>query len=282
MGVAHAPGSNALDYTQITFEKRGRAGLITLNRPEKLNAWTPTMSAEMHDAMEQCRDDREVAAIIVTGAGRAFCSGADIREVFQANAEAQDKGDTRATPRLTVNWVEYVQNYPKPTIAAINGAAVGIGVTMILPFDIRIASTAARIGMFFVRMGLVPELGSSAILPQMVGSARALEWCLTGRMIPADEALAATLVTEVTEPGVLLDRALATAGQLAGNSAMSMTLIRKLLRENGTSSDIAAVMASEGAAIRAAYSSWEHREAIAAFMEKREADYTRQEPTRVE
>jgi enoyl-CoA hydratase/carnithine racemase len=270
-----------MEFEQILFEKRGHVGLITLNRPEKLNAWTPQMMGEMRQAIDASIADREVAAIVVTGAGRAFCAGADIGAVFKKNAEAADAGSSdRATDGVGAgNWVSYLQNLPKPTIAAINGTAVGIGITQILPMDIRIASSDAKIGMFFVRMGLVPELASSALLPQMIGSARALEWCLSGRLVAADEARAAGLVAEVVAPDQLLDRALALGEQFAGQSALSMTLIRKLVREGTNASDYDAVGKQEGQALEQAYASWEHREAIAAFMEKRAADFTKQEPT---
>jgi len=271
-------------YDQITFEQRGRVGLITLNRPEKLNAWTPHMSDEMRQAMDAVVDNREVGAIVVTGAGRAFCAGADIAEVFKPQADARASGERperQPEAATSVNWVEYIQNYPKPTIAAINGAAVGIGITLALPFDIRLASPEARIGMFFVRMGLVPELASSAILPQMVGSARALEWCMTGRMIPADEAQSAGMVAEVVPGDQLVSRALELGEQLSNNSALSMTLIRKLLREHANASDVQAVMRAEGRALDQAYSSWEHREAISAFLEKRTPDFQKDAPTRI-
>jgi 2-(1,2-epoxy-1,2-dihydrophenyl)acetyl-CoA isomerase len=266
-----------MDYEQITYEQRGRVGLVTLNRPEKLNAWTDRMMREMRHAMDGACAEPTVGAIVVTGAGRAFCAGADI-STFRAAAEAQDEGKSRGDSDATApgtNWVSYLQELSKPTIAAVNGVAVGIGVTQILPMDIRIAADSARFGMFFVKMGLVPELASSALLPQMVGSARALEWCLTGRLIPAEEACSAGLVAEVVPAAGLLDRALALGEALASNAAPSMVLIRRLLRENANKDDVVAVMRSEGEALNVAYSSWEHREAIAAFFEKRPADFSK-------
>lgn len=271
-------------FEQILFEKRGRVGLITLNRPEKLNAWTPKMMAQMRQAMDDCVADRNIAAIVVTGAGRAFCAGADVSAVFKAQADAADKGDQQQEQQQSdqppaTNWVSYIHNLPKPTIAAINGTAVGIGITQILPFDIRIASTEAKIGMFFVRMGLVPELASSALLPQMIGASRALEWCMTGRLVDAQEAHQAGLVSEVVEPDKLVDRAIELGEHFGGLSALSMALIRKLVREGVNASDYEAVMRAEGEALQQAYASWEHREAISAFLEKRPADFTKQEPT---
>jgi 2-(1,2-epoxy-1,2-dihydrophenyl)acetyl-CoA isomerase len=261
-----------MGYEQILFEQRGSVGLITLNRPEKLNAWTSHMMVEMRSAIDHCMAEPSIAAVVVTGAGRAFCAGADIGGEFQARAEKRERGEADREPEAATgenDWVTYLRNLPKPTIAAINGTAVGIGVTQVLPMDIRIASDQARFGMFFVRMGLVPELASSALLPQMIGSARALEWCLTGRLVPAAEAREAGLISEVVPGDKLLDRALELGELLANNSAPSMVMIRELLRDNGTQSDTKLAMRREGEALQKAYASPEHKEAIAAFFEKR-------------
>ncbi|MEO8539493.1 MAG: enoyl-CoA hydratase-related protein [bacterium] len=272
-----------MSYEQILVEKRGRVSLLTLNRPEKLNAWTPKMMSELTAAMRAACEDDSVGAIVVTGAGRAFCAGADVDAVFRANSDARDSGAAPAPasdePPPT-NWVAFLRSLPKPTIAAVNGTAVGIGVTQVLPMDIRIASEDARFGMFFVRMGLVPELASSALLPQMVGQARALEWCLSGRMIPAAEAASAGLVTEVVAKENLVDRAIEMGEQLCGQSAFAMTKIRQLIHQNTNESDLNLVMRREGEALGEAYRSWEHKEAIEAFLTKRPADFQKQAPTR--
>jgi len=164
----------------------------------------------------------------------------------------------------------------------VNGTAVGIGVTQILPADIRIAAEDAKFGMFFVKMGLVPELASSALLPQMVGQARALEWCLTGRMISAAEARDAGLVSEVVPNERLLDRAVELGEQLAAQSSFAMTKIRQLLVDNTNETSVETAMRREGEALSAAYRSWEHKEAIDAFLGKRAPDFQKQPPTRVE
>ena len=215
--------------------------------------------------------------------GTETTAGADIDAVFRANSEQRDSGteNTDAQAAGSGNWVSFLRSLPKPTIAAVNGAAVGIGVTQILPMDIRIAAEEARFGMFFVRMGLVPELASSALLPQMVGQARALEWCLTGRMISAAEARDAGLVSEVVPADQLVDRAVALGEQLCGLSAFAMTKIRQLIVANTNESDVASAMRAEGTALAAAYASWEHKEAIEAFLTKRPADFQKQAPTPV-
>ena len=272
-----------MSYETITVEQRGRVALLTLNRPEKLNAWTPGMMVELRRAMEAAAADTGVGAIVVTGAGRAFCAGADIDAVFKSNVEAReaDQPENTATAN-SGDWVSFLHSFPKPTIAAVNGAAVGIGVTQILPMDIRIASEQARFGMFFVKMGLVPELASSALLPQMVGQARAIEWCLTGRLIPAAEAREAGMISEVVAPGRLVDRAVELGEQLSGQSAFAMAKIRQLIIANTNANDTGAVQRAEGIALGAAYRSWEHKEAIEAFLTKRPADFTKQAGTPID
>lgn len=275
-----------LTYEQILVEKRGRVALLTLNRPEKLNAWTPRMMVELTAAMREAAADIGVGAIVVTGAGRGFCAGADVDAVFRANSEARDAAEdapaTDDSDSTATDWVTFLRSLPKPTIAAVNGAAVGIGVTQILPMDIRIAGANARFGMFFVRMGLVPELASSALLPQMVGQARALEWCISGRMIDATEAKEAGLISEIVEDGRLVARAVELGEKLAGQSAFAMTKIRQLIVQNTSEMDLTRAMRREGEALGAAYRSWEHKEAIEAFLTKRPADFQKQSPTPVD
>ena len=265
-----------MSFEQITFEKQGRAGIITLNRPERLNAWTPKMMVEMRQAIDECVADRQIAAAVVTGAGRAFCAGADVGDVFAKRAEqAPGHENDAARDAGSADWVTYLRTLPKPTIAAVNGTAVGIGVTQILPMDIRIASENAKFGMFFVKMGLVPELASSALLPQMVGTSRAIEWCLTARLVPASEAREAGLVSDVVAPEKLLDRALELVDMIAKNPAPALAMTRRLIVDNVHNDNVPAVQRSEGEALAKAYQTWEHKEAIAAFLGKRDPDFTK-------
>jgi len=266
-----------MSYEQILYEQRGRVGLITMNRPDKLNAWTAQMQAEMRDVIDRVVADRSVGAIVLAGAGRAFCAGADI-SVFRAGIDSGNARSQTAAPGAAagaVNWVDYCRQAPLPLIAAIQGAAVGIGITQVLPFDIRIAADNARIGMFFVRMGLVPELASSHLLAQLAGTGRALEWCLTGRMIEAAEARESGLVTEVVPLDRLLDRALELGEGLAGQARESMAKIKGLINANAVESDINVVMRREAVALAEAYTSAEHREAVTAFFEKRQPNFAR-------
>ena len=199
-------------YEQIKYEVAEQILTITLNRPDKLNAFTATMQREMIDAFDRADRDDDIRAIIVTGAGRAFCAGADL----SAGADTFDR-DSRRGPvkRLADGHVDYsdpqvrdgggqvtlrIFKCLKPVIAAVNGPAVGIGVTMQLAMDIRIASDAARFGFVFSQRGIVPEAASSWFLPRIVGISQALEWCFTGRVFPAQEALAGRLVSKVVPP----------------------------------------------------------------------------------
>jgi enoyl-CoA hydratase/carnithine racemase len=235
------------------------------------------MMVEMRQAIDECVADPQVAAVVVTGAGRAFCAGADVADVFQKNADQRETGgEPRAAQESGAgDWVTYLRTLPKPTIAAVNGTAVGIGVTQVLPMDIRIASENAKFGMFFVRMGLVPELASSALLPQMVGISRAIEWCMTARLIPAAEAKDAGLVSDVVAQDALLDRAFELVDMLAKNPAPALAATRKLLIDNSHAEDTRDVQKAEGAALERLYQTWEHKEAIAAFLQKRDPDYTK-------
>lgn len=262
-----------MEYEQILFETRGQVGLITLNRPERLNAWTEVMYGELADAIRRSVADPAIGAIVLTGAGRAFCAGADI-SAFKAAIDASTTRGSGAAEGPG-NWVSFCQGVPKPLIAAINGVAVGVGITQILPFDIRIASENARIGMFFVKMGLVPELASSQLLSQLAGTGRALEWCLTGRMIEAAEARESGLVSEVVAPDKLLDRALELGTQLAAQPREAMASIKRLIIENAAEGNLDNVLQRENVALAAARASADHREAVTAFLEKRAPNFAR-------
>lgn len=220
-----------MDYSTILYELEENILTITLNRPDKLNAFTRDMMAEMIGAFDRADADDEVRAIIVTGAGRGFCAGADLSEggdTFNADArEDRESGLHRdGGGRLTLRIFEC----KKPVIAAINGPAVGIGATMLLPMDIRLCSSEAKIGFVFSRRGIVPEACSSYFLPRVVGISQALEWCYSGRVFPADEAKSGGLVRSVHSPDELLVAARKIAREIADNtSAVSVALIRQML-----------------------------------------------------
>ena len=261
-----------MDYEPIRVERRDGVSLVTLDRPDRLNAWTPKMSVELAHAVAAANADSEIGAIALTGAGRGFCAGADMDATFGTRLAGRDPGDDTAEgqgglPR-GLDWVALVR-HSKPLVAAVNGAAVGIGLTMILPFDVIVASEAARFGMFFIRMGLVPELASTHFLVQRMGFGRASEMCLSGRLYSAAEAYAAGLVDRLVPADQLLPQSLALAREIGANPGPQLRMIKELLTRNGSATDLADVQRSETALLRECWKTPEHREAVAAFIEKR-------------
>ena len=220
-----------MDYKEILYDVADGILTLTLHRPERLNAFTARMCIELLDAMDRADADDSVRIIIFTGAGKGYCAGADLGSGGDTFDSERHHGEEIEEHRdggglLTLR----LYDAKKPLIAAVNGAAVGIGVTMTLPMDVRIASTSARFGFVFARRGIVLEAASSWFLPRVVGMSRAAEWVYTGRVFPAEEALAAGLVSRVVAPEELLSTARAIAREIADNtSAMSVALSRQLL-----------------------------------------------------
>ena len=216
----------------ISCEIDGALLIVTLNRPDKLNAYTGQMGAELTDAFARADNDDGIRAVIVTGAGRAFCAGADVSGGAASfdTSGAHGAGVFAAPKSGGSRFVEAIFNCRKPSIAAINGAAVGVGITMTLPMDVRIAAKGAKIGFIFARRGLVPEAGSAWFLPKLVGLPQALRWSLTGRVFDADEAMRGGLVSEVVAPEALLARAKEIAHEMTEEtSPVAVALTRQLL-----------------------------------------------------
>ena len=265
----------AVTFSEIIYEVADRVLTITLNRPEKLNAFTATMMHELIAAFDQADADDDVRVIVVTGAGRAFCAGADLgrgRATFDGGrAEKSLDGMRDGGGRTTLRIFES----KKPVIAAINGPAVGVGVTMTLPMDIRLVSTAAKIGFVFARRGIVPEACSSWFLPRVVGISKAAEWTFTGRIFGAQEALDGRLVRSVHEPDALLPAAYALAREIADNtSAVSVTLTRQMLwRMLGADHPMEAHKV-DSRMINALGKSADAYEGVASFLEKRPPNFT--------
>jgi enoyl-CoA hydratase/carnithine racemase len=262
-------------FEQITTELADRVLTVTLNRPERLNAWTAVMGRELIEAFDRADADDEVRAIVVTGAGRAYCAGADLAaggETF-AKREASD-GDS--VPRdnggqFTLRAFSSL----KPVIAAINGPAVGVGATMTLPMDIRLAAEGARIGFVFTRRGIVPEACSSWFLPRLVGISRAMEWVATGRIFSAQEALEGGLVRSTHQADELLEAAHAIGREIAENTApVSVALARQMLwRLLGAGHPMLAHRAdSRGMLFRG--QSADAFEGVSSFLEKRPAEFS--------
>lgn len=264
------------DYQTILYERRGRVGVITLNRPEKLNAWNPRMEGEFIDAVSSASSDREVGALVVTGAGRAFCAGGDIS---RWSADLASKEERRPeSPLLQRDGspeVPIVLRRGKPIIAAINGPAIGIGLTMPLACDIRIASERATFSVRFVKVGLTPECGSSRYLPAVAGIDNALYLALTGRIIDAAEAKERGLVDRVVPHEKLMDEAMALAGEIAANPGDAVWAAKRLIHENAAEGDLRRVVTQEGHTLREMRVLPDHAEAVRAFMEKREPRFNR-------
>jgi enoyl-CoA hydratase/carnithine racemase len=224
------------DFREIRYDVAGGTATITLNRPDRLNAFTRTMAGELVAAFDLTDADDAVRVVLLTGAGRGFCAGADLaagRATFagRGEADAGAGGTIAGVPRDGGGIVSLrVAASRKPVIVAVNGPAVGVGATMTLPADIRIAADSAKFGFVFARRGLVPEAASSWFLPRVVGISQAMEWVATGRVFDAAEALAGRLVSRVVPAAELMPVARALAGEIAANtSAVSVTLSRRML-----------------------------------------------------
>lgn len=251
----------------VLYERRGRVGLITLNRPERLNAWSQEMAQLVRQHIEDCNNDPAVGAIVLTGAGRGFCSGADLRR-DRTGDDAQQR-----RPRGSDEPHVLLMQRSKPLIAAINGAAVGVGFTLTLCCDFRIASENARVSMRFVRIGLTPELGSTFLLPQIAGLANAAEMILTGRIFDAQEALRLGAVNRVVPPDQLLDTAIALADEIAFNPSSHVRWAKKMLYSNAANDNMSSVLATEDEIFVQAARSDAFAEAGRAFAEKRDPEF---------
>ena len=261
-------------YETILYEPHGRVLLITLNRPEKLNAWNARMESEFIDALETASADRAVHAIVVSGAGRAFCAGGDI-SAWSQDLSSGDK-HRRPSPLLARDGspeVPITLARSKPVIAAINGHAVGIGLTVTLACDIRVASERAQFSARFVKVGLTPECGSTRYLPLVAGVGNALYMALTGRIIDAAEAKERGIVDRVVPHESLMEEALALAEEIASNPPSAVWFAKRLIHENANESDLRRVVTAEGFAIREARGLPDHAEAVRAFVEKRPPNF---------
>jgi 2-(1,2-epoxy-1,2-dihydrophenyl)acetyl-CoA isomerase len=235
-------------YQTIEYAVAERIATITLNRPEKRNAYTPQMGEEIVAAFHAAREDADVRAVILTGAGQGFCAGVDL-DALKSMQAAQSAGQAvkLGEEAFVRSFPLELLSYPKPVIAAINGAAVGVGVTMILPCDIRIASDRAKLGLTFTKLGILPGLGSTHLLPRIVGLGRAQELVLTARLIEAPEALALGLVSRVVVGDELLAAAREIAAQTIACDPDALAVAKRALHA-GADLDMAAAMENERAA----------------------------------
>jgi enoyl-CoA hydratase/carnithine racemase len=265
-------------YQTILYDLADGVLTITLNRPEKLNAFNRAMGTEVIDAVHRADEDDAVRAIIFTGAGRAFCSGADLSRGADSFTRLERDPQPADTPPTADSGGEVSLAFydcKKPLIAAVNGAAVGIGVTMTLPMDFRLASVNARFGFVFTRRGIVPEACSSWFLPRVVGIAQAAEWMITGRVFSAEEALRGRLVSQVLEADALLPAARALAREIVEHtSAVSVALTRQMLWKMLAAAHPREAHAIESQGVYHMGRSADCREGVVSFLEKRPAKFT--------
>jgi enoyl-CoA hydratase/carnithine racemase len=267
-----------MDFSDIIYDKADRIATVTMNRPDKMNAWTGRMGIEMRHAMLDADRDDNIGAIIVTGAGRAYCAGADmggLSEISQGRATAGAAvaashddlpKNARADYRTAYSWVMSLR---KPVIGAINGACVGMGFTLSLYQDIRIASDKARMGLIFTQRGLAIEHGSSWMLPRIIGATRAMELAITGRLIDAQEALAIGLVNRVVPHDKLMETAREVASHIATKcSPLGVAQAKKLVWEH-LFTDLATAIKEDDAVVQTMTRSEDFAEGVKAFIEKR-------------
>jgi enoyl-CoA hydratase/carnithine racemase len=268
-----APASDVHSLETIQVDKSEGIMTLTLNRPDRLNAFNMQMARDWLAVLDDIDADDDVRAVIVTGAGRGFCAGADLSAGGATFDSAHVKSEGASEHRdegglLTLR----IYRCLKPIIAAVNGPAVGVGVTSILPMDIRLASTKARFGFVFARRGVVPEACSSWFLPRVVGINRAMEWVATGRVFEAEEALRGGLVSELLEPDALLPRARELALEIAHNtSGVSVALARQMMWQMLGASHPIEAHRLDSKAMNYMGARADSREGVTSFLEKRPA-----------
>jgi enoyl-CoA hydratase/carnithine racemase len=269
----------------VTYDVECATATIVLDRPHRRNAFTVRMRHEICDAIDRACADDDVRVIVITGAGRDFCVGADISGGTHALSEdgrpiEDPTGDTQVRANEGGRVALHLYRSTKPVVAAINGPAVGAGITMMLPADLRIASSDARFGFPFVRLGLVPEACSSWFLPRLVGIDQALDWCLTGRIFDAREALAAGLVSQVVPPDELMAAVRERAAALTGaTSAMAVSVARTMMWRMLAAPDPETAHEVDSLASHWIRTTPDAREGVTAFVEKRAPDFTLRVPS---
>ena len=218
-----------MEFKTITYEKKDGFAILSLNRPDSLNALNEDMKEDLKRALSMSASDEEIRVVVLTGVGRYFCAGADLTRFKKDYEHFEDTGEPSDFYDIALS--RSFVFFPKPLIAAVNGPAVGVGMTMVMACDIRLASESASFSCPFVRIGLTPEFGSSYHLPRLVGYARAVEWVLTGRSIKAQEAFSTGLVNQLVPPEALLDEALKMAQGIASLPREAVEAARRLLRD---------------------------------------------------
>ncbi|HEY90686.1 MAG TPA: hypothetical protein G4O07_02525 [Dehalococcoidia bacterium] len=255
------------------YEKTNGVATLTLNRPDKLNALGGRLGIELEQTLEEANADTEVNVLVITGAGRGFCSGADLSSLGSTSDQV-GRGLVSKSPAAggIRSFALQLQNFEKPTIAAVNGPAVGAGLSLALACDIRIASDRARFAQIFIKRGLVPDTGSSYFLPRVVGMERACEMVFTGDILDARRALEYGLVSRVVPHDDLMSEVNVLAGKIAAGPAIAMKLAKRSLYR-GEVTDLASALEFEGYMQGICFGTEDFKEGIAAFLEKREPDF---------
>lgn len=262
------------DYHTIVYETRGPIALLTLNRPEQLNSVSVAMIRELVDAIHRADADDKVRAVVVTGAGRAFCAGADLSKADDTFVVDKYEGGFDAERDGARAVALAIYDSPKPFVAAINGSAVGFGLSMTLPMDIRLCADNAKLGFVFSRRGMILDAAGTWFLPRIVGHSWAAEWAYSGRMFTPAEAQRAGLVRDVLPATEVLDAALAIAGEIAAASPVSVAFTKALLWRVSAEPTPHRTLDLDSAALRELGAKPDCAEGVRAFLERREPNFT--------
>lgn len=254
-----------MDYKTISIETKGKVGFLHLNRPEVLNALSDEMSEELIHFMRRAAEDDRLRVLIMTGKGKAFCAGGDLNMFKRAYEDYRREGRDSGFGRADLPKV--FTDFPKPLIAAINGAAVGFGLTVSLTCDIRLASTEATFSCAFVRVGVTPEFGSSYFLPRLIGYGRAAELAFTAKMFGAEDAARMGLINRIVTPELLLSEAEALANEIAGMPPEAVKMTKRILR-HGCQSTLEQVLPYEGLVFQHCARTQEHYEAVCSILDR--------------
>jgi enoyl-CoA hydratase/carnithine racemase len=265
------------NYSTLVVEQEGPILWVRINRPEAMNAYTATMGAELAAAFDHADGEDSIRVVILSALGRVFCAGADVSAgagSFDTESGEGAKNFGARSEGRNANFIAAIMNCRKPSIVAFNGSAAGVGLTLTLPCDIRIAADNAKFGCVFTRRGLVPEAGSAWFLPQIVGLSQALKWCLTGALVPASEALEKGLLAETCPAEQLDDRARELAMEIATNtSPVAIALTRRLLWRFSTDADPSGALSVDAPLNIALGKGADVHEGVSAFLEKRAPNF---------
>lgn len=260
-----------MQYSTILYEKNGQVALVTLNRPEKFNASTDVMYEELLDCFEKVDGDADVLVMIITGAGKAFCAGADLKDRFLRKIEQRKQGLLKdVTGEISERGALALSRIRKITIAAVNGVASGVGCTLALGCDIRVASEAAKFAFPFLRVGILPEFGSTYYLPRLVGIGKACELVFTGQTVDAQEAKEIGLVNRVIPSEKLMDESFIMAEKIAQMPPLALTISKRALYQGLRAPDLASQLQYEAIALVHLFGTADHEEGVRSFLEKRD------------